>query len=186
MDTGQFVLLSVTCRRRAPNTKSQMMGQLPSVRVTPDMVFEHVGLDYAGPLYLKRGATRKPTIIKCYICVFVSISVKAVHLELVSDPTTEVARRGKPNSIWSDHGTNFVGANRVLKELYAFLLSKGTESANQGIDWHFIPERDPHFGGLWEAAVKSLKTHLTRIVGNAKLNFEEMTTILSHASGSLS
>ena len=93
------------------------------------MVFEHVGLDFAGPLYLKLGSVRKPTIIKSYVCVFVSMSVKAVHLELVSDLSTEsfiaclrrfVARRGKPSSIWSDHGTNFVGANCVLKELYAF------------------------------------------------------------------
>ena len=40
-----------------------------------------------------------------------------------------IARRGKPSSIWSDHGTNFVGANPVLKELYVFLLSKKTEEA---------------------------------------------------------
>ena len=79
----------VTCRRRAPKPKPQMMGQLPTVRITPDIVFEHVGLDYAGPLYLKRGSARRPTIIKCYVCVFVSMSVKAVHLELVSDLIAE-------------------------------------------------------------------------------------------------
>ena len=64
------------------------------------------------------------------------MSVKAVHLELVSDLTSEAfiaylkrftARRGKPTSIWSDHGTNFVGANHILKELYTFLQSKQTE-----------------------------------------------------------
>ena len=128
------------------------------------------------------------------------MTVKAVHLELVSDLSAEsfiaclrrfVARRGKPSSIRSDHGTNFVGANRVLKELYAFLLSKKTEEAicdfcsTQGIDWRFIPERAPHFGGLWEAAVKSFKTHLKRIVGNYKLDFEEMTTILTQIEACL-
>ena len=75
----------VTCRRRTPKAKPQMMGQLPPERVTPDAVFEHVGLDFAGPLYLKRGSTRKPIILKSYVCVFVSMSVKAIHLELVSD-----------------------------------------------------------------------------------------------------
>ena len=79
------------------------MEQLPPERITPDVVFEHVGLDFAGPLYLKRGSVRKPTILKSYVCVFVSMSVKAVHLELVSDLSTEsfiaclrrfVARRG--------------------------------------------------------------------------------------------
>ena len=72
----------VVCRRRAPKPRPQMMGQLPVERITPDIVFEHVGLDYAGPLYLKRGPTSKPIILKSYVCVFVSMSVKAVHLEL--------------------------------------------------------------------------------------------------------
>ena len=65
------------------------MGQLPPVRVTPDIVFTNVGVDYAGPVLIKRGAVRRPTITKAYIAVFVSLSVKAVHLELVSDLTTE-------------------------------------------------------------------------------------------------
>ena len=59
-----------------------MMGQLPPERITPDMVFEHVGLDFAGMLYLKRGSTHKPVIVKSYVCIFVSMSVKAVHLSL--------------------------------------------------------------------------------------------------------
>ena len=78
----------------------------------------------------------------------------------------------------------FVGANRILKELYAFLLSQETDST-QGIGWQFIPERAPHFGRLWEAAVKSFKTHLSRIVGNTRLDFEEMTTILAQIESCL-
>ena len=65
------------------------MGQLPVERITPDIVFEHVGVDYAGPVCLKVGHVRKPTLVKAYICVFVSLSVKAVQLELVSDLTTD-------------------------------------------------------------------------------------------------
>ena len=86
---------------------------------------------------------------------------------------------------------NFVSANRVLKELYAFILSTKMEEAisdfcsTQGITWHFIPERAPHFGGLWEAAVKSFKTHFTKVVGNSKLNFEEMTTVLAQVEACL-
>ena len=79
--------------------------------------------------------------------------------------------------MWSDHGTNLVGANCVLKELYALLLSRKTEQnlmvsdfcSAQGIDWHYIPERAPHFGGLWEAVVKSFKANMNRVVENSKL-----------------
>ena len=108
------------CRRNSAKPQPQMLGQLPIERTTPDSVFEKVGVDYAGPFYIKYGFVHKPTIVKAYACIFVSLSVKAVHLELVSDLTSEafiaclrrfVAHRGKPSLIWSDHGTNFVGAD---------------------------------------------------------------------------
>ena len=67
-----------------------MLGQLPLERVTPGTVFEKVGVDYAGPLKAKYGMVRKPVIVKAYICVFVSLTVKAVHLEAVSNLTNEV------------------------------------------------------------------------------------------------
>ena len=44
-----------------------------------------MGVDYASPIYVKYGYVRKPTIVKAYICVFVSLIVKAVHFELVLD-----------------------------------------------------------------------------------------------------
>ena len=109
----------VTCRRTTAKPQAQLMGQLPLERVTPGTVFECVGVDYAGPVQLKLGLTRKPKLVKAYIGVFVSLSVKAVHLELISDLTSAafiaclrrfIARRGKPSTIWSDHGSNFVGA----------------------------------------------------------------------------
>ena len=97
-----------------------MLDQLPIEKITPGPVFDQTGVDYAGPVYIKHGYVRKPTVIKAYVCVFVSLSVKAVHLELVSDLTSEafiatlrrfISRRGKPSLIWSDNGTNFVGAS---------------------------------------------------------------------------
>ena len=65
------------------------MGQLPLERVNPGIVFENVGIDYAGPISIKYGYVRKTTNVKSYISVFVSLSVRAVHLELVSDLTSE-------------------------------------------------------------------------------------------------
>jgi hypothetical protein len=173
------------------------MGQLPKERVTSDAVFDKVGIDYAGPVLIKHAQVRKPIIVKAYI---VALSVKAVHLELVSDLTTEaflaclrrfVARRGKPSLIWSDHGSNFVGAARELNDLVKFLEQQKTQNvvsefcSTERIQWQFIPERAPHFGGLWEAAVKSLKIHLKRIVGDIKLTFEELSTVLSQIEACL-
>ena len=66
-----------------------MLGQLPIERVTPGPVFNKVGVDYAGPVLVKYGYVRKPTIVKAYVCVFVSLTVKAVHLELVTDLTSD-------------------------------------------------------------------------------------------------
>ena len=83
-----------------------MLGQLPIERLTPGPVFDKVGVDYAGPLLIEYGHVRKPTIVKSYVCVFVSLTVKAVHLELVSDLTTDafiaclrrfICRRGIPS-----------------------------------------------------------------------------------------
>ena len=52
-----------------------MMGQLPNERITPDAIFNRTGIDYAGPVYIKQGYTRKPVVLKAYICVFVSLSL---------------------------------------------------------------------------------------------------------------
>ena len=184
----------ITCRKTTVKPQTQLLGQLPPERITPSSVFENVGVDYAGSFHIKYGSVRKLTIVKAYVCVFVCLSVKAVHLESVTDLTTDafitafrrfIARRGKPSLIWSDHGTNFVGTARELKELLEFLEHQKTQevisqfSSTQGISWKFIPERAPNFGGLWESAVKSMKTHLRRIVSDVKLTFEEFTTILS-------
>ncbi|XP_076660487.1 uncharacterized protein LOC143363840 [Halictus rubicundus] len=93
------------------------------------------------------------------------------------------SRRGRASDIYSDNATNFVGANKEIRELYSFLSDKTNNQAiveslaNQSITWHFIPPRSPHFGGIWEAAVKSLKHHLVRVMGEALLSFEGLLTL---------
>ena len=117
-------------------------------------------------------------------------TTKAQHLELVSDLTTEaflacfrrfISRRGLPTDVFSDNGSNFVGASNDLADLYAFFSQSKFHSSfshflsSIKISWHFNP---PHFGGLWEATIKSMKFHLKRVVGAQKLTFEELTSIL--------
>ncbi|XP_063994038.1 uncharacterized protein LOC135171437 [Diachasmimorpha longicaudata] len=70
-----------------------------------------------------------------------------------------------------------------IKELYSFLQSETHNEimhrrlANDGIEWHFIPPRAPHVGGLWEACVKSFKHHLYRIT-DCLVTFEEFNTLV--------
>ena len=57
--------------------------------------------------------------------------------------------------------------------------------SSNNIEWRFIPERSPHFGGIWESAVKSAKTHLRRVIHDTKLTFEEATTVLAQVEACL-
>ena len=95
-----------------------------------------------------------------------------------------MARRGLPSDIFSDNGLNFVGAECELSELRDLLCNESTQQhiLDQtriiGMKWHFIPPRSPHHGGLWEAAVKTIKRHLIRITKNSSLKREEGETLL--------
>ncbi|XP_071653530.1 uncharacterized protein [Temnothorax longispinosus] len=135
---------------------------------------------------------------QAFIAVFVCLCTKAVHLDVVSDYTTEAflgafrrftARRGLCEKLYSDSGTNFLGADRVLRELFRASSTDARRlahvAATEGIKWHFNPPVAPHFGGLWEAAVKSTKFHLRRVIGETKLTFEEMSTFLAQVEACL-
>ena len=182
----------VICRKQAAKASSQLLGQLPPPRIEPHYVFLHTGMDYAGPFPIKRGHTRKPVIMEAHLAVFVCFTTRAVHLELVSDLTTQaflaaldrfIDRRGVPLHLYSDNGTNYMGAKNQLQKLQQMLADQECQNAVQAyaleynITWHSSPQRAPHFGGLWEAAVKSSKYHLKRIVGSQLLTFEELSTI---------
>lgn len=135
---------------------------------------------------------------KGYIVVFVCMATRAVHLEAASSYTALefinvyhrfVGRRGICAVLYSDCGTNFVGANKELRQMFhqASATSHEINSllAKDGTDWRFNPPAAPHFGGLWEAAVKSVKFHLKRVIGQATLTFEEMTTLLIRVEAAL-
>lgn len=186
----------VICFKAKPITTDYLMGNLPECRVSAyQPVFSHTGIDYAGPIEIRDRKTRNPKFLKAYICIFVCMTTKCIHLECVTDLTSQsfilvlrrfVARRGKPLHLYSDNGTNFVGANSIISQ---FFKSNSNEIAstlsNDGINWHFIPPRAPNFGGLWEAGVKSVKFHLKRVVGEAKLTYEELSTVLTQIEGVL-
>ncbi|XP_072934833.1 uncharacterized protein [Epargyreus clarus] len=121
------------------------------------------------------------------------MATKAVHLELVSDLSSSAflaalrrmaSRRGAPRHIYYDNGTNFVGASRTLQKSFIDqqqLLDPALlqELSDMNVEWHINAPSWPSAGGLWEAAVKSLKYHLRRVIGEQKLTYEEFSTLLA-------
>jgi len=181
------------CFLQRKSTSSQIMGELPVPRVQASRCFQHTGLDYAGPISIKGSTGRTPVIGKARFAVFVCLTTKALHIEAVTDLTTKafiaafqrfIARRSKPTDLYSDNGTTFHGSKRVLDEMRLLAMEQRKDEnlanffANEGILWHFIPPSAPHFGGIWEAGVRSIKLHMKRIMGSSALTFEELSTVL--------
>ena len=186
------------CQRFRTTQESQLMGDMPAKRVQPARPFAHSGVDYAGTYLLKTSRHRGYKSYKGYFVVFICLCTKAVHLEVVSSYDTAsfisafkrfISRRGPCLSLISDQGTNFVGADAELRLMHSvgtqFRHAVELDPAQSGIPWHFNPPGAPHFGGIWEAAVKSVKYHLKRIIGETILTYEEYFTLLCQVEACL-
>ncbi|XP_063391892.1 uncharacterized protein LOC134677381 isoform X2 [Cydia fagiglandana] len=177
------------CFRARPKVASPpIMGNLPSFRINQIKPFSSAAVDYAGPFDTCLARGRGLRTFKSYICVFVCTATKAVHLELASELTTEaylaalrrfISRRGRCSRLISDQGRNFIGASNMLQEFMA------KASRAEQINFVFNPPGSPHFSGLAEAGVKSVKTHLARVVSSQRLTFEEFYTILTQIEAML-
>lgn len=174
-----------TCARFRANLGNQLMADLPFSRVTPARPFQRCGVDFAGPFMLKTQLARGTRHFKGYISIFVCLSTRAVHIELVSSLSADAflaafsrmcGRRSTPAHVYSDNGTNFTAASQILKKIQESekVLS---HLASQEIRWTFNPPAAPHWGGLWEAGVRSFKYHFNALVKNNVLTFEEMATV---------
>ncbi len=188
------------CQRAYAQPIAHSMGMLPASRTTPAPPFDRTGVDFAGPFTIKKGHTRRPVLIKTYAVVFVCLTTKAVHLDLCASLSTEdfmavlrrfIARRGCPTQIWSDNGTNFQGAREEIRAIQKLHGSKGHQETvghfteAHSIEWSHIPPRAPHFGGLWESAVRAMKTVLRKVTAPHPLSWEELYTLLTEAEAIL-
>lgn len=182
------------CFRLNPKPQLPIMSSLPVERITQAKAFFHTGVDYTGAFPITIGRYRGVKTQKAYICLFVCLATKALHLELVSSLSTEafiaafkrfISRRGSCSTIFSDRGTNFVGAKRQFDEISQFANSKEYHDAiqrelnNFNINWKFNAPTASHFGGLWESNVRSVKRHLSRVIGTQILSYEEFVTVLT-------
>ena len=189
----------IHCFRYKPILQQQIMGNLPADRLRAQRPFLISGVDFCGPFFTSYRIRGKPPY-KTYMAVYVCFSTKAVHFEIVSDLSTNnfllslkrfIGRRGMPRKLYCDNATNFVGAMNALKQFQQCLFSTSAQenilafSNQRGFDFCFIPPRAPHFGGLWEAAVKSAKSLLIKNIGKAHLTLEELQTVAIEAEAIL-
>ncbi|BES88383.1 Retrotransposon protein [Nesidiocoris tenuis] len=180
------------CYKCKATLQPPLMADLPAVRVTPaPKAFYQTSVDFAGPIPVKESCRRNARSQKAYIAVFCCMATKAVHVELVLSLSTPtfcaaldrfVGRRGLCRHVYCDQGTNFRGASNELASVVEMLASSQPDVAEylaqRKIEYHFNSPASPWKGGLWEAAVKSFKTHLLKISHNQLLTYEEMLTLL--------
>ena len=156
---------------------------LPKDRTEGNHAFQVVGVDYAGPLKYRKKSGKEG---KAYIVLYTCSLTRALYLELTATMETReflptlkrlIARRGRPEKIYSDNGRTFVGAARWIRTVMAdekiqdFL-------ANQEIKWQFNLGRASWWGGQFERMVGLVKNCLFKSIGNGCLTWEELTDVL--------
>ena len=161
----QIISKCVMCRKYQAKVGEQKMSDLPKDRITPDEPpFTRVGVDYFGPIEVKRGRS----IVKRYGVIFTCLASRAVHLEVAYSLDTDscinalrrfIARRGSVKVMRSDNGTNLIGCDRELREeTMKWNESKIQKEMQQScIQWHFNPPSGSHFGGVWERLIRSVR-----------------------------
>ena len=169
-----------------------MMSDLPAERLgyCPPP-FSSCGVDYFGSFYV----TIRRSSEKRWGFLLTCLATRAIHIELVPSMDTSsfeltierfISRRGTPSIIWSDNGTNFVGAE---KDLILCIENWNTEAplslVHKGIKWKYNPPRAPHQGGAWERMVRSCKRVFYAISGSRKLTDEILNTTMFLVEGSL-
>ena len=133
----QFVkrtLASCTVCRRYEGKSYRVPPQsdLPEFRLSQKPAFTYVGVDYAGPLYIK--VSGQSALQKVYVLLFTCCSVRAVHLELATDLSVDVfirclrrfaARRGLPELIISDNAKTFKAEYKkvIFRRFYRGIVS---------------------------------------------------------------
>lgn len=187
----------VHCKKARAQVCPQVMGDLPVERSGPAAPFQFLSVDLFGP-YLVKDDVKKRVSMKVWGVVFCCMASRALHIDLVSSMFTDsflmayqrfTAIRGHPLKVWSDPGTNFVGAKSLLGDLYAFLEGQDRASleeyaARNGTNWAWrvLPADSPHRNGAAEAAVKVVKRAFQSLSKQTNLTFSEFLTALQMAA----
>ena len=177
----------VKCRKQRAGVSQPFMADLPQERMQERVFpFTNTGVDYFGPFEVK--FMRKT--MKRWRCLFTCLTTRAVHIEVVPSLEAEtcltaitrfIARRGKPGTILSDNGINFVGAAKEMRDcINAWNQSdiEKSSSARKDIKWKFNPPGAPHFGGIWERLVRSCKKAMIAVLDGRSLTDDILITTM--------
>ena len=178
----------VTCRKLNKTMQKQVMGKIPTERLNPAPAWSYSSLDLFGPFEI-RGETNKRSKAKGYGVIFNCLLSRAVHLEIVSDYSTDsfllairrfIALRGCTIKMWSDRGSQLVAANKEMKQVITDHDEKLILefSSDNSIDWSFTTPDAPWQNGCAESLVKSAKRAIIVAIGSQTLTFTEMQTVL--------
>ena len=160
------------------------MSPWPRKKVAKSAPFTYTGLDYLGPLYIQDGTSKR----KVWVCLFTSVTVRVIHLELFKDMTAEqfllglrrfIARRGKLTQIILDNAPQFkLTKSDVDKAWKGTILNPEVQSytATQEIEWNFIVELAPRMGGFYERLVGTVKGALKKSIAKVYLTEEKLQT----------
>ena len=176
----------VICKKLRGRLGVQRMADLPTDRVTPHKPpFTYTGVDCFGPFYVKRGRSQE----KRYGCLFTCLTTRAIHIEVLNSMDGDsfinslirfISRRGVPEKIRSDNGTNFVGGNKELHES----IRKWNEDHQtkeslliREIKWEFNPPAASHMGGVWERQIRTVRKVLNSILKDQVLDDERLSTL---------
>ncbi|KAL7849939.1 hypothetical protein SRHO_G00192880 [Serrasalmus rhombeus] len=175
----------VECQRWRAQPAVPRMADLPAARLRLHKpAFHSSGVDCFGPMTVKVGRRHE----KRWGIIFKCLTTRAVYLDLLNTMDADaylmalrrfIARRGTPAELWSDQGSNFKGGERELKEAFASMApTLQRQLARQRIKFHFNPPAAPHFGGVWERGVRSVKSALYTCVGSQPVPEEVLLTVL--------
>nr|XP_061832460.1 uncharacterized protein LOC133616862 [Nerophis lumbriciformis] len=168
------------------------MADLPSARLRLlKPPFFSTGVDCFGPYMVKAGRRSE----KRWGIIFKCLTTRCIHLDLLTSLDTDafllalrrfIARRGTPFEVLSDQGTNFRGGDKELKEAFAAMDSQLQERlAEKQIKFRLNPPASPHFGGVWEREIQSVKKSLQVVIGAQVLQAEVLLTLLIEVEGIL-
>ena len=177
-----------SCKKQKAKISTQIMSNLPKFRLAKSLkAFTNVGVDFAGPFETKQG--RGKIRHKRWLCLFTCLEIRAVHLELAFGLDTNsflnaffrfASRRGMPSLVISDNGTNFIKANKELKNVIQNLDKNKIieKTSSKGVEWKFNPPSAPHFGRIFEIMIKAAKRAMNAQIKNAEVTDEELLTII--------